>query len=104
MITINPPVVMPYAPAAQPIAFAAPMLMRDEVNGNRLTVQFWLLDVNKNRISFFADALPAKVITPAQLAAFASMPAVAGDSFDQDLARRALPILQANFGLTGTVQ
>ena len=73
MITINPPVVMPYAPAAQPIAFASPMLMRDEVNGNRLTLQF------------------------------TSTPTVAGDTLDQDLARRSLPILQTNFGITGTV-
>ncbi len=103
MIAINPPQVKPYAPAAQPIAFVDCMVQRDEAS-NRLQLLFTCMDAKKNRINIFQEAIPSQVVTPAQLEAFLAMPAVAGDTFDQDISRRALPIVALNLGLTGTVE
>jgi hypothetical protein len=103
MIAITPPAVMPYAPSTQPIAFVCPTLMRDEVNANRLVLQFWFLDAKKNRINIDPNGAPSPNISVEQLQAFAAAPAQAGDTFDVDLERRCLPIIQANFGLSGTV-
>lgn len=102
MIVIDPPVVMPYAPATQPIAFVNVTLQRDET-ANRLVLNFFCLDTNKEPISIHTKGIPSQVITPEQFAAFVAMPATAGDTFDQDTSRRALPIVKSNLGLDGTV-
>ncbi len=103
MIAINPPQVKPYAPAAQPIAFVDCMVQRDEAT-NRLHLVFTCFDAKKNRISIYQEGIPSQIVTPAQLEAFLAMPAVAGDTFDQDISRRALPIVASNLGLTGIVE
>jgi hypothetical protein len=78
------------------------MCVRDEANG-RLILQFWFLDAKKNRITIDAGGVPSGIVTTEQLATFASAAGVAGDTFDQDLARRCLPIVETNYGLTGTI-
>jgi hypothetical protein len=102
MINIVPPKVMPYAPATQPIAFVDVMVQRDELT-NRLNVVFFCLDGKKNRISIDQNGVPKSQVSPDQLATFVSQPSKTGDTFDQDISRRALPIVQANLGLAGTV-
>ena len=102
MIQINPPVNKPYAPASQLIAFVAVTARAMEtVQGARPFVGITLLDVNKNPILVNTAQVPLP--TPAQLAAFEAAPAQAGDSFTQDACRRALPYIQAVYGLTGTI-
>jgi len=102
MIAINPPKVMPYAPATQPIAFVDVMVQRDEAQ-SRLNVIFFCLDGKKNRINIDQNGIPKPQVTADQVTAFIAQKAQAGDTFDQDISRRALPIVLANLGLTGTV-
>ncbi len=102
MIVINPPVVKPYAPATQPIAAVGVLVQRDEAT-NRLNVLFTCYDAKNNRINVDQGGVPSPTITPEQLAAFVAMPAVAGDTMDQDISRRALPIVKTNLGLDGAI-
>jgi hypothetical protein len=102
MIVIDPPQVMRYAPATRPIAFVGVQLQRDEC-GRRIHLMFFCLDADKERIHIDAKGIPSTVVTEEQLAAFVAMPSAAGDTLDQDICRRALPIVQANLGLTGMV-
>ena len=102
MIIINPPAVMPYAPATQPIAFVDVMVQRDEAQ-NRLNVIFFCLDGKKQRINIDQSGVPKPQVTADQVAAFVAQAAQAGDTFDQDISRRALSIVKTNLGLTGTV-
>ena len=100
MIQFNPPVVKPYAPALQPIAFASVAMNRDEVTG-RIFLLVSLFDVNKTPVNYLQSAVPA--ITQAQFETFLAAPATPGDTIDQTISRRALPILATTFGLTGVV-
>jgi hypothetical protein len=102
MIVIEPPATVPYAPATQPIAFVDVLVQRDELT-NRLNLVFACLDAKKNRISIDQNGIPQPAVTPAQLEAFVAAKAQAGDTLDQDLSRRALPIVAKNLGLTGKV-
>jgi len=102
MINIVPPKVMPYAPATQPIAFVDVMVQRDE-HSKRINIIFFCLDGKKNRITVDPNGVPQSQITQEQLAAFVAHPATAGDTMDQDISRRALPIVKVNLGLTGSV-
>jgi hypothetical protein len=99
MIVVNPPAVMPYAPATQPIAYVDVFEQRQE-GSNRLNIMFMCLDANKNRIAIDQAHVPVPQVSAAQLATFVSTPAVAGDTFDQSISRRALPIVVTNLGLT----
>jgi len=100
MIQISPPAVMPYAPAVQPIAFVDVLVQRDEATA-RIYLGFTLFDANKNRINVAPGVIPA--VTQPQYDAFVALAATAGDTIDQDISRRALPVVATNFGLTGTV-
>ena len=103
MIAINPPVVMPYAPATQPIAFVDVMVQRDELL-DRTGLVFICLDAKKNRINVDPNGVPKAKVTPEQLAAFVAAPSAVNDTLDQSISRRALPIVASNLGLKGTVQ
>jgi hypothetical protein len=103
MIAINPPVVMPYAPATKPIAFVDVLVQRDELL-NRTTLVFICLDAKKVRINVDQDGVPQSKITPEQLDAFVSSRSRDGNTLDQEISRRALPIVESNLGLKGTVQ
>lgn len=103
MIIVTPPAVMPYAPATQPIAYVDVFVQRQE-GGNRLNMMFICLDANKQRIAIDQSHIPGPQVSAEQLATFLSGSAVAGETFDQSISRRALPIVVANLGLTGTVQ
>ncbi len=100
MIQISPPSVQPYAPAVSPIAFVDVLLQRSEATG-RIGLFFNLYDANKNPIQYVRSAIPQ--VTQAQLDTFVALGATAGDTLDQDISRRALPIVASNFGLNGTV-
>ncbi len=102
MIAIDPPVVKPYAPATQPIAFVDVLVQRDELT-NRLNLVFACLDAKKQRINIDQSGIPSQTVTPAQLDAFVTTKTKAGDTLDQDLSRRALPIVASNLGLKGAV-
>ena len=102
MINIVPPKVMPYAPATQPIAFVDVMVQRDEFS-KRINVVFFCLDSKMNRITVDPNGVPQAQITQEQLTAFVEQKANAGDTMDQDISRRALPIVKVNLGLTGVV-
>jgi len=100
MITFDPPVTKPYAPATQPIAKVVVGLMFDEATGRNIP-QFTLIDANGRRIVIDPEGLPQKSITAEQLAAFASEESVAGQNLAQSLTTRALPILGTCYGLAG---
>ena len=101
MIVISPPGVKSYAPSTQPIAFADVFVQRDEQMG-RTVLMVKLFDANMKAVQVDQSQIPA--ITPAQNASFVALGATSGNTFDQEISHRALPILAANYGLTGTVQ
>ncbi len=100
MIAINPPTVVKYAPATQPVAFVDVLVQRDEGTA-RILLAFSLFDADKKPIAYDRSSVP--VINQAQYDTFVSAKVEDGDTFDQTISRLALPIVQANFGLTGTV-
>ena len=100
MITFNPPVIKPYAPATQPIAKIAVGISFDEATGRNVP-EFTLVDANNRRIVIDPSGLPQSKITPEQLSEFASEPTIAGQTLAQSLATRAKSILATCYGLSG---
>ena len=100
MIIFSPPVIMPYAPATQPIAKVAVCLTFNEATGQKVP-DFVLFDLNNRRIVIDLEGLPQKQITAAQIDAFFSEESIAGETLEQSLSSRALPILTTCFGLSG---
>jgi hypothetical protein len=106
MIVVNPPVVKPYAPATQPIASV--LLVRTTAawlpgspRSKQLQLVCFLFDANGKSVNH--DRSQVRKMTADEIAAFLGMPAVAGDTDAQDLARRALPYVNAAYGLNGVV-
>ena len=106
MITVNPPAVKPYAPATQPVASV--MLLRTSAawlpgspRSKTLRLVCFLYDATGKAVPI--DRSQIRNITADEIAAFLSMPGVAGDTDAQDLARRALPYVNAAYGLFGAV-
>lgn len=100
MIIFDPPVVKPYAPATQPIAKVAVGVEYDEAT-KQIIPKLTLIDTKGRRVIIDPEGLPSSKISPEQLASFVEERTSDGLTLAQSLSVRALPILEACYGLVG---
>ncbi len=106
MIVVNPPAVKSYAPATQPIASV--LLLRTSASwvpgsprSKTLRLICFLYDGAGKPVNI--DRTQIRKMTAEEEAAFLNAPSEGGDSEAQNLARRALPYVNAAYGLNGVV-
>jgi hypothetical protein len=96
------PQVVPWAPSTTPVAMVNVVVQRDE-STSRTLINLIPLGASGERIPFDPKGVPQAAVTAAQTTAFLAQLSIAGETFDADLCRRALPLVEVCFGLSGYV-